>query len=520
MNIYSVPMLISGILCTLLSSITWLFRRRETINRVFSFFTLTLAIDSFAFFMWFQFGSVENINTWMRFTFSAGFIVPIGLVLFFFAFTGYDKRMSEKVLGIRVRHFQIFTILFIILCMFLAQFTDLILDISDAPEHIWDVEFGIIGDSLFSFFGVLFLYLFIMVYKSYKAAENESRKRFILLLTAGTVIWLVFGYTAAIIFPTSSQLWHASNYIGTTMMAIFYFAAILNFQSDKVHELNQNLERKVVDRTQELTQKNLELEDTLTKLKHMQKQIIVQEKMATLGQLVAGLTHEINTPISAIRSMNDTKSKAAVKLQTALETIAPETAGKNHEIRKGMDVILKADELIYQGTERLNEIIINLKNFARLDEAETIIADIHEGIDSVLALIKHDMLTDIEVVREYSEIPPFVCNPRKLNQVFFNLLKNASQAIEDKGQITITTSLELNNVTVAIRDTGKGIEPGKLKSIFDPGFTEKGSVIRASLGLSICSQIIQEHNGEINVECQPGKGSVFSVSLPTEFNDK
>ena len=102
MNIYSVPMLISGILCSLLSVVTWLFRRRENINRVFSFFTLTLAVDSFAFFMWFQFGRVENIHTWMRLTFTLGFLIPIALILFFFAFTGYDKRMHEKVLGIRV----------------------------------------------------------------------------------------------------------------------------------------------------------------------------------------------------------------------------------------------------------------------------------------------------------------------------------------------------------------------------------------------------------------------------------
>jgi len=284
-----------------------------------------------------------------------------------------------------------------------------------------------------------------------------------------------------------------------------------------LEEHNRTLEIKVEARTLELKQKNTELEDTLDTLKQMQQQVIVQEKMATLGQLVAGLTHEINTPIGAIRSMNDTKSKAVTKLQAALANMTSETAGTNHDVRTAMDVILEADQLIGQGAERLNEITKNLKNFARLDEAEATVADIHEGIDSVLALIEHDLLTNIEVVREYGEIPPFVCHARKLNQVFFNILKNACQAIEETGRITITTGLRDNMVHVAVRDTGKGIEQGDLNSIFDPSFTTKRSVVRASLGLSISYQIIREHHGNIEVESQPGEGTVFTVTIPAEF---
>ena len=119
-------------------------------------------------------------------------------------------------------------------------------------------------------------------------------------------------------------------------------------------------------------------------------------------------------------------------------------------------------------------------NFVRLDEAEMKMVDIHEGLDSALALISHDLLTNIEVLREYSEIPPFVCHPGKLNQVFFNLLMNACHAIEDKGRITITTRLKNNMVHVAIRDTGKGLRQEDLESIFDPVFTTKSSVVRCS----------------------------------------
>ena len=517
MNIYSVPMLISGILCALLSIVTWLFRRRENINRIFSLFTLALAIDSFAFFTWFQFGKIENIDTWMRITFTAGFVVPTGLILFFISFTGYHQRLDSKVLGIKVKHFRFYTLSIIIVFTLLSQFTNLFIRVSETPDDIWDLEFGPVGQFVFPLFAVIFVYLFTMAYKGYRITDNKPQKRFILLLAIGTALWLLFGYTGALIFPVSSQVWNSISYLGTAIMALFYFVAIVNYQSDQVHELNINLERKVEDRTQELKQKNVELEDTLDTLEKMQEQVIVQEKMATLGQLVAGLTHEINTPIATIRSMNDTKSKAAQKLQKALTNIAADSTKKGDEIRNVMDIMSKADQSVYQGAERLHEIINNLKNYARLDEAEVILADIHEGLDSVLALIQHDLLKNIEVVREYGEIPPIVCHARQLNQVFFNILKNASQAIEEKGRITISTSLKDDMVHVAIRDTGKGIKQEDLKTIFDPRFTTKGSVVRTSLGLSTSYQIIQEHNGQITVESEPGKGSVFTVIIPREI---
>ncbi len=517
MNILYVPMLISGILCTLLSIITWLFRHREKINRVFSFFTLTLAIDSFAFFAWFQYGHVEQIKSWMRFTFTAGFLVPIALVIFFYAFTGYDKKPNDTVLKIKTGLFKKIAIGFIILNMVLSQLTELVIKISDNPQHIWDVEFGQVGESLFTLFGFIFIYLFAMAVKSFKTAKEKSQKRFIILISAGTLVWLLFGYIGAAIFPAENVMWQGTNYLGTALMAVFFFVAILNHQIEKVYELNINLEHKVDDRTRELQQKNLELEDTLLKLNQMQKQVIVQEKMASLGQLVAGLTHELNTPISAIRSMNDTKAKAAAKLVNQLQSLV--NIENNPEIGKMIQILLDADNLITQGTNRLSEIVNNLKNFVRLDESEMMKADIHEGLNSILLLTKHDMLNNINVIKTYGNIPEFYCNPRKLNQVFFNLIKNASQAIDGTGTITITTSLQNNNIHISIRDTGKGIEPEKIDSIFDPGFSTKDATVRASLGLSISSQIVQEHKGEIKVESQPGKGSVFTVILPIDLSN-
>lgn len=293
----------------------------------------------------------------------------------------------------------------------------------------------------------------------------------------------------------------------------------LEISHDELADYNRTLEKRVNERTDELKQKNLQLEETLDQLKQMQKQVIVQEKMATLGQLVAGITHEINTPVGAIRSMNNTKAKAADKLQKALASIDLDAHGIERDVQKALTAIRNADHLIDQGTARLDNIIKNLKNFVKLDEAEATLADIHQGLDSVLALMSHDLLSDIEVIRDYGDIPSFVCHARKLNQVFFNILKNAAQAIDNRGQIAITTSLDSNMAHIAIRDTGRGIQPEHLESIFDPGFSTRGASVRTTLGLSICYQIISEHEGTIEVKSKPGEGSVFTIIIPIDFRN-
>ncbi len=252
----------------------------------------------------------------------------------------------------------------------------------------------------------------------------------------------------------------------------------------------------------EVEKQKKDLQKTLEELKKTQIQLIQSEKMASLGQLVAGIAHEINTPLGAINSNNDIIQRCTEKLE---------------EGNLGVVGILKNVLPITQDAiGRINVLVKSLKNFARLDEAEFQEAYLNEGICSTLDLIRHEIKGRIEIVRELGDIPKVQCKPNAINQVFMNILVNAYQSIEGLGKIVITTYSENDNVFVKIKDSGKGISQDNLAKLFDPGFTTKGVGVGTGLGLSISYEIIKDHNGEITVTSELGYGAEFLIRLPIE----
>ena len=254
-------------------------------------------------------------------------------------------------------------------------------------------------------------------------------------------------------------------------------------------------------------------------LREKQAQLMQSEKMAALGKLVAGVAHEINTPLGSISSMHDSQMRAVQRLQAAIESGFPRDTPAYQEATRMLQVILAADQVINHGTERVTNIVRRLRSFARLDEAELKAADIHEGLEDTLSLIHHEIKHEIEVVREYGEVPQVHLFVGRMNQVFLNLLVNARQAIAGKGRITIRTCAVDDLAHIEFTDDGCGIAPENLVRIFDPGFTTKGVGVGTGLGLSICYQIIQEHLGEIRVRSQVGEGTTFTVTVPTNLDE-
>ena len=254
----------------------------------------------------------------------------------------------------------------------------------------------------------------------------------------------------------------------------------------------------------ELYQKNIqtvnELQNTLKELKETQIQLINSEKMASLGQLVAGVAHEINTPVASIKSNNGIVAKLLPSIEDA-------------ELK---EMLTDINEIDKEAVTRISNIVTSLKKFVRLDEAELQEANINKELDLTLELIRHETKNRIEVIKNYGEIPAIKCFPNMLNQVFTNILINACQAIEGKGKITITTEYKDKKLIVKIKDTGKGIPKNQLSKIFSVGFTTKGIGVGTGLGLAICSKIIEKHKGEIIVNSEVGKGSEFIITISGE----
>jgi len=303
-------------------------------------------------------------------------------------------------------------------------------------------------------------------------------------------------------------------------------------QKQEIEEINKELrqQQEELKTTNEvLEDQKEELQKTLESLKLTQSQLVQSEKMASIGQLVAGIAHEINNPVTFISAGVDSLNTNLEEVGQVLDIyhrITPENAEEKLkeikilkekiEYKETIREINKLIESVRTGTERTTEIVKGLRTFSRLDEDVLKTADIHEGLDSTLILLRNKYKDRIEIEKLYGDIPEIECYPGQLNQVFMNILVNAIDAIDDKGTITISTSKSNGSIRISIKDTGKGIPEDIRSKIFEPFFTTKEVGQGTGLGLSICHGIIERHGGSSEVKSVVGKGSEFVIVLPVK----
>jgi signal transduction histidine kinase len=243
-----------------------------------------------------------------------------------------------------------------------------------------------------------------------------------------------------------------------------------------------------------------------------QAQLVMDVKMAGLANMVAGVAHEINTPLGVTMSSVGTLESCAYRMEDAL--------GENRELRPVLEVHKENTGTIRKAGQRIAGVVQSLKNFARLDEAEVQKADVRTGLDSTLALILPETKGNAEVVKEYEDIPLILCRPKELNQVFMTVITNAFQAMDGKGALRVQVGANRERVTIRIADTGKGIPAEDMHSLFDIQFATRKGRVAMGLGLPTAKSIVDRHGGTISVESQVGRGTTFLISLPVHGSSR
>jgi hemerythrin-like metal-binding protein len=355
-------------------------------------------------------------------------------------------------------------------------------------------------------------------------SEDQNMARQIALVKAGQVPQIAFELEHRQVDSSTSAL----------LDALHKLYHVLSVTNQDLAETNIHLEEKVASRTQQLVEANAELaaeqqelKALLKKVEDAQTQLLQSEKMAAIGQLAAGVAHEINNPIGFVNSNLGTlngyvdKLLAVISAYEHCETMvdAPQDGLQAIKadadldfLREDVRALLKESQ---DGLSRVKKIVQDLKEFSHVDEAEWQEADINEGLESTLNVVWAELKYKADVVRDYGRLPPVRCIPAQVNQVFMNLLVNAAQAIDGHGTITVRSGVDGDKVWVEIQDTGKGIPPEIVKRIFEPFFTTKPVGKGTGLGLSLSYDIIvKRHGGHFDVSSAPENGSTFRVWLP------
>jgi two-component system, NtrC family, sensor kinase len=327
---------------------------------------------------------------------------------------------------------------------------------------------------------------------------------------------------------------------GTTPVLINYTVTTLHDASGAVcgfgmigHDQSDNLvlTSRLAYANQQLEGALLDLEKAHAELQATQTRLVQSEKMRALGQMVAGMAHEVNNPAAFVINNLAHLARLLAPLKSLFDAYRPLRDRATAAEEAAIAAAEQATEITYlwndlgdlvhesqQGMQRIHDIVLSLRSFARLDEAAWKQADLNACLDATLRMVRHRCVGRIRLVEEYGKIPQILCHPGELNQVFLNLLTNAIEAIPDTGTITVTTRATPAGVHVEVKDTGTGMDTATLERLGEPFFTTKPVGKGMGLGLSISTGIIERHHGRLQFDSRPGVGTTVIVEVPYEHS--
>jgi signal transduction histidine kinase len=498
MNPFSIPALIAAVLLFTLELVGWLFRTKERVNVAFAMFTGLFGFDAIVNFYFLNFYDHPLAPNFIPLMIVSAVGAIAGTINFIVVLTGFDKRLRERFYGIPLIYLLGYIAFMLVGLTVFGSTSEAMISNIELTRTGVRIAYGPFG----WVFAIAMMPLpFIsggMLYRALREAKGSVEKHFLVLNTIGLAILILAQPLFEAILVHFDFTGQFLSFVGAAIGSVFFLVAIVHHQFDHIEALNLNLEQKVADRTRHL--------------RDAQARLVQSEKIASLAHLVAGVAHEFNTPLGAVKSSARTVKDGSDQLDSLLDK--PDDENNQKRARRTIKSIQSAVRVVETGADRISTMVKRLKSFARLDEPDIQTFDLNKGIEDSIAMLVRGWENRITIQNNFGELPLIVGYPVAVNQVFFNTLTNAVESISDEGIIRIETSVVNEHAVITFTDNGSGIAEEHLERIYDPGFTTKGPGVGMGLGLAIAHNVMEQHKGEIEVQSERDKGTTIILRFP------
>jgi signal transduction histidine kinase len=495
-HVNSIPALVSLILHLVLA-VTSLVNGRHLAQVAFALLSALLALISLGAFLLLEALPAGLDDPWVRYLMFQVPLVFLASLYFVLALTGAARRPETRLLGISLRSYVVLVVLSIVAVPLLVHWTSLLLIQSNPSTGLGPRA---AAGPLLPWLLPLLVYVLAgplaLITAALRRAKPGAHRTLIGWSAAGVVLIYIAAPSLA-----GVSLWLGLDgrpfvFIGYTLASGIFYIALARYQMARVLELNQDLEHRVEHRTRSL--------------REAQAKLVHSEKMAALGRLAAGMSHDLNSPVGALVSMADTLQRQTTRLEQTVDESGPGGAA----LHRALGRLRGGHAMVGEAAQRVSKIFGRLRAFSRLDQAELQQADLHQCLEEALDLAMQGQEGRIKVELRLGALPRIRCNPGQINQALFHVLENALEAMGDSGTLVITTRVRDDHAVLSVGDTGRGISEEDRDRVFDPGFTTKNRGIGSGLGLAVTWQIMEAHGGRIRVERGTAPGAVVSLWFP------